>query len=125
VESPSPGVLANPQGPSLGSRSALNVEKTGTWLRKLSEVLPVFITYHSAAIKVLRHELYKSVTFAPLLGAMDISQITDVKHYAARRACTEVVANLCCVMSSPGTSLPHRLALSDYGWFERVRLLCF
>ena len=54
--SPSRGVHVNPQNKT-GSSPGLNAEKTRIWLRKLSEVLPMFVAYRSAPLVSLHHKV--------------------------------------------------------------------
>ncbi|KAI0290263.1 hypothetical protein B0F90DRAFT_1787663 [Multifurca ochricompacta] len=89
---------------SPGPHPILDGQKTVIWLRKLSEVLPTFVTHHRAN---------------------NIARITKPKHYDALRAYARVVTELSCFVppTRPQTiTLPVLLIPSDFAWFERA---CF
>ncbi|KAI0281731.1 hypothetical protein BC826DRAFT_1068007 [Russula brevipes] len=86
---PDPGLYINPQGR----------DQMVNWLRKLSRVLPAFITHHRGD---------------------NISRITEPRHRCALWAYARVVFDMC---SSIVAGRPKfKLTTSEYGWFERA---CF
>ncbi|KAI9452520.1 hypothetical protein F5148DRAFT_1289564 [Russula earlei] len=86
--------------PSPDSRPVIDGETTLNWLRKLSDVLPMFITHHRGG---------------------NISRITQPRHHNALWAYNGVVADLCTITTSTS---PDRVPVlpSEYDRFERV---CF
>ncbi|KAI0246801.1 hypothetical protein BJV78DRAFT_1364611 [Lactifluus subvellereus] len=101
VASPNRRVHANPQNTTPGSPPALDEEKTGIWLRKLSEVLPKFVAHRSTR---------------------NVLQITETKYHDALRAYLKVAVDLGCAVQFPGNFPSSKVAPSEYGWFERA---CF
>jgi len=75
-------------------------KKTFSWLRKLSNVFPMFITHHRGG---------------------NISQITEARHRNALWAYTRFVAAFCC-NSIPQPNKPPPVNPPEYGCFERI---CF
>ncbi|KAI0246803.1 hypothetical protein BJV78DRAFT_112304 [Lactifluus subvellereus] len=68
--SPNRRVHANPQNATPGSPPALNEEKMGVWLRKLSEVLPEFVGHRSTG---------------------NVSRITETKYHFVLRAYMKII----------------------------------
>ena len=99
------------------------------WLRKLSEVLPAFLTHHRAFPDALscRVLLFRILVFFGFLGGGNVSRITEARYHGALLTYARVLlsSNSTVVAIEPPIlehGLDRVLAKSVYPWFERTCL---
>jgi hypothetical protein len=121
-------ILLHPFRVPVPPNSLLLGRKKLVWLRKLSEVLPAFLTHHRAFPDALscRVLLFRILVFW-LLGGGNVSRITEARHHGALLTYARVLlsSNSTVVAIEPPIlelGLDRVLAKSVYPWFERTCL---
>jgi hypothetical protein len=124
-EQPDPGPSVTPQ---ISDQSPvprdplLDGQKAIIWLRKLSEVLPIFLTHHRAFPDALLCLVLLFRIFFGSLGGGNVSRITEARHRGALLTYARVLCSICAVVPpvSGSQALNPQLATSEYTWFWRI-----